>query len=53
MASITFEQIASQIGHNTREVLNAVRAAGIEPREAALRLSRARVGEAMALRRNP
>jgi glutamate dehydrogenase (NAD(P)+) len=49
--SSAFEQIASKISHNTREVLERVRGEGIEPRVAANDLARARVEAAMALRR--
>ena len=45
------EQVADKISRNTREVLTAVRDEGILPREAANRMARQRVEEAMALRR--
>jgi len=45
------EAIADKIARNTREVLERVRDEGVEPRTAAVDLSRGRVREAMALRR--
>jgi glutamate dehydrogenase/leucine dehydrogenase len=45
------EQVATKITQNTREVLEASRAEGIRPREAADRLARRRVEAAMELRR--
>jgi len=44
-------QIVEKVTRNTRDVLEASRARGIEPRQAAVALARARVEEAMALRR--
>lgn len=46
-----FDTIAEKIAANTREVLEAVRAARLLPREAADRLAERRVRAAMALRR--
>jgi glutamate dehydrogenase/leucine dehydrogenase len=44
------QQIAEKISQNTREVLEEGRAKGVVPREAAVRLGRRRVEEAMELR---
>jgi glutamate dehydrogenase/leucine dehydrogenase len=44
-------QIAEKIGQNTREVLDTMRAEGVEPRAAAVALAMKRVEEAMAPRR--
>ena len=49
--AVALEQVAGKISLNTREVLESVRDDGILPREAADRLARRRVEEAMALRR--
>jgi len=49
--SVALQQIMDKIGRNTREVLERVRDEGVAPRRAAEELARARVEEAMALRR--
>lgn len=44
-------QVVEKITRNTREVLEAARAEGVEPRRAAVAMARARVEEAMGFRR--
>jgi glutamate dehydrogenase/leucine dehydrogenase len=44
-------EVVEKVSHNTREVLDRARAFGSEPRSAAVALARARVEEAMTLRR--